>query len=414
MLDKKMVFLISGLYVFSGVGNAGINLMKFGANIVINFDGQLINEPIGCIYVDSVYLARLAPGEIQSGRVIMDTTRFSKRLAGKQRFRVGIFIEGFSGNEIIRKIQAGNFSYGGEGYNYTGETFIETALQDFVFRRFGELRKIRAKIKADWALWKADLTSVFMLPDEDRVKLCGFRAPQTKGEGTPLPPKGGSRQLPPYFDWTNKDGINWMTAVKDQGVGARTCWAFGTVGQVEALINIATNTPNPNFDLAEQTLVSDCCRYCGNCNGGMHFWALMYIRNHGIPVETIDPYTAMNGPCCKRPSKLWKITSYHCVTWQSADENAIKTALVNHPLSTSVYADTLWYSYTGGVYSYTDSLRIPDHCVVFVGWNDNDEGGTKTWKIKNSWGDDWGENGYMRLIRGQNNRCGWYTFSAEY
>ncbi len=67
-----------------------------------------------------------------------------------------------------------------------------------------------------------------------------------------------------------------MTRVKEQGA-AGTCWAFAAVGQVEAVINITTNIPNFNFDLAEQTLVSDCCLYYGACDGGMHFWALNYM-----------------------------------------------------------------------------------------------------------------------------------------
>ncbi len=411
MAKIKIILLLVFLFTFNGIARAGIGLSKSLTGITITFDSQKLDELIGCIYVDSVYLTRLTPKEIQIGQVVIDTSRFLKRLVGKSQFRIGVFIEGYARDMLVRNIQASNFT-GVNYYSYQGEAIIEDRLQEFVFKRFTELRQIRAKIKEEGALWKADLTSAFMLPDEDRAKLCGFRTPQSKGEYTPQPMDSG-RQFPPYLDWTNKEGVNWMTSVKDQGA-AGTCWAFAAVGQIEALINIVTNTPNPNFDLAEQTVVSDCCRYCGDCAGGMNFWVLMYARNNGIPYETIDPYRGRNGPCCKRPSKLWKIKSYSCVTWREANEINIKNALQNHPLSTAVYVDLGWYSYVGGVYSYTGEPHDPNHAILFVGWNDNDEGGTQTWKIKNSWGEDWGENGYMRLMRGQNNNCGWYTFDADY
>ena len=414
MVKKKIIIVSIFLLAFSGTADAIISVLKVSDGITVTFDAQTLVDPIGCVYIDSLYLTRLTPGEINVGSVIVDTVRFSKKLEGKSAFRVAIFIEGYEGNELTRQVYAGEFN---NTLNFLGEAIIDTKLQNFVFKRFTELQQIRAKIKEEGALWKADLTSVFMLPDEDRVKLCGFRAPQTKGEYIPPQPKDSGRQFPPYLDWTNKDGVNWMTRVKDQGP-AGTCWAFAGVGQAEALINIVTNTPNPNFDLAEQTVVSDCCRYCGDCAGGMHFWVLMYARNNGIPSETFDPYRARNGPCCKRPSKLWKIKSYSCVTWQDTTPAIIKNALQYHPLSTAVFAPTSgswdWRAYTGGVYSYGGPATNPNHCVVFVGWNDNDEGGTQTWKIKNSWGEDWGENGYMRLKRGQNNHCGWYTFDADY
>lgn len=417
MIREKAILLIVVLFVFNKIGNAGVGLTKLPSGVKITFEFQESKDPIGCVYLDTVFLTRLTPREIQSGEVVVDSARFSKRLRGKTQFRVGVFIEGYVGDGLIRKIQAANFS-AVNFYTYQSEAIIEGKLQEFVFRRFNELRNIRANIKKEGALWKADLTTVFMMPDEERAKLCGFRAPETEGSPIPPQPKDSGRQFPPYFDWTNKDGINWMTRVKEQGA-AGTCWAFAAVGEVEAVVNITTNTPNPNFDLAEQTLVTDCCRYCGDGDGGTNFSALHYIKKHGIPFEQFDPYTATNGPCCKRPAKLWKISSYTRITWHDTSATTIKGALQNHPLSSSVYAPTSgpysWYAYTGGVYSYGGSpATAPNHAIIFVGWNDNDEGGTKTWKIKNSWGDDWGENGYMRLIRGQNNLCGWYTYDVEY
>lgn len=419
-MNKRIIFVLTGLFTFISIANAGINLLTTPTGTEVIFDSQTLKEPIGCIYIDNQYLSRLSADEIQTGKSVIETNKLLEKLHDTNFFQVTIFIEGFSGKVLIRKDLAGFFVHNPSRteniFDYFGEGDIDSKLQKFVTLRFTELRRIRTKIIAEGAQWKANLTSVFMLPDEDREKLCGFRPPSGGMKGTPIQPKGSGLRFPPELDWTNMDGINWMTKVKNQSDPrpAGTCWAFGTVGQIEALINIVEQNPDPYFDLAEQTLVSDCCRYCGDCDGGMNFWALHYIRNNGIPLESVDPYTAKNYPCDKRPSKVRKIQSYSKVTWKDNNENVIKNALQHHPLSTAVYVDDGWYSYTGDVYSYTGSAAGPNHCVVFVGWNDNDEGGTQTWKIKNSWGEDWGDNGYMRLIRGQPNRCGWFSYDAEY
>ncbi|MCX7995530.1 MAG: C1 family peptidase [candidate division WOR-3 bacterium] len=419
MARNKSILLAMILFTFSSIAYARIGLTKLPERIKITFDSHELSEPIGCVYIDNTFLIRLTPQQIHRGETDIDTGRFSKRLGGRVTFRIAVFIEGYAGDMLIRWTQAGNFA-GVNFYTYQGAGIIEDKLQEFVFRKFKELREIRANIKREGALWKADLTTAFMLPNEELQGLYGFNPPRYRVEGLSIPPKNIRTEFPPQHDWTNKDGINWMTAVKEQSIPGKpcgSCWAFGAVGQVEAVINITTNTPNLNFDLAEQTLVSDCCRYCGDCSGGMHFWALLYMRNDGIPLEQVDPYIIENGPCDKRPSKLFKIKSYRCVTWKNYnDESAIKEALQNHPLSTSLHANYQEFrAYAGGVFNTPDTAPRwhIDHCVVFVGWNDNDEGGTKTWKIKNSWGDDWGENGYMRIIRDLDS-LGAYTFDVEY
>ncbi|MCK4352278.1 carboxypeptidase regulatory-like domain-containing protein [candidate division WOR-3 bacterium] len=339
-----------------------------------------------------------------------------KRLkALRGEFEISIFIEGISAKDTIRVSQANKFVYNTSQaediFNYIGEANIDENLRDFVFKRFNELRKIRENILATGAQWAAGLNPIFMLSDKDRQKLLGLLPPSDVSPQELKYPKTG-KLFPSSLDWRDKDGQNWMTEVKSQG-GCGSCWAFAAVGHIEALINVAENDTSIDLDLAEQTLVTDCCTWCGSCNGGWHDAGLHYTRDTGIPLESCDPYTASNGPCDRCldwQSQARKITSYNQVTGGWYNENDIKNALINHPLSTTVWVDNGWWSYSGGIYSYTPSPdEILNHAIVFVGWNDD----STYWIIKNSWGKWWGENGYMRIEKGKCN-LGYYTYNAEY
>ncbi|UCH51196.1 MAG: DUF333 domain-containing protein, partial [Chloroflexota bacterium] len=109
---------------------------------------------------------------------------------------------------------------------------------------------------------------------------------------------GTTASLPDHFDWRDKDGWDWMTPVRNQGL-CGSCWAFSAVGVVEPQYNIRYGNPNLDLDLSEQYLVSDCF-VLGNCDGGWHYYALLFIRYEGIPDENCFPYVAIDRPCSDR------------------------------------------------------------------------------------------------------------------
>jgi cathepsin F len=202
------------------------------------------------------------------------------------------------------------------------------------------------------------------------------------------PPKQSS------FDWNSKGAV---TAVYNQGQ-CGSCWAFSATETIESYWFLAGNSLT---QLAMQQIV-DCDTTDQGCNGGWTYDAYQYVMSAG-GIEPLSDYayTAETGTCAFNAGEVAaKISNWAYVT-QSKDEGAMLTWVQNSgPASICVDASS-WSSYTGGVMSScTDSL---DHCVQLTGFGSYS--GEDAWNVRNSWGTDWGEAGYIYLLRGQDT-CG--------
>lgn len=200
------------------------------------------------------------------------------------------------------------------------------------------------------------------------------------------------------------DSVDWVaqgkvTPVKNQAQ-CGSCWAFSTTGCVESRTAIATGQL---VSLSEQELV-DCSQSDGNqgCNGGLMDDGFKYVmQNHGLCSEADYPYVAKTQRLnCrsgknKCQSRNDPINSYQDVT--SDDEDQLKAAVSEGPVSIAIEADQESFQlYKGGVFSGRCGKRL-DHGVLVVGYGTDN--GEDFWKVKNSWGDKWGEEGYIRLCR---------------
>ncbi len=216
-----------------------------------------------------------------------------------------------------------------------------------------------------------------------------------------------SGPLPDHFDWRNVDGKNWMSPVKAQG-SCGSCWAFAAVGSLEGTYNIEYGDSNINPDLSEQNLVSSCCS-AGDCEGGWHNSAFMYIKGNGIVDESCFPYQSSNcisgrtclcrcengicsKPCycelCSNPYMKIKLNDFYHI----AGIDNIKRALVCHgPLAVAL-SMRVWNS---GSYSCVPARA--DHAVVIVGYDD----GGGYWIIRNSWGSNWNGDGHFKVKYGE-------------
>ena len=136
----------------------------------------------------------------------------------------------------------------------------------------------------------------------------------------------------------------------------------------------------------------DCSGKYGNegCNGGFNYQGLNYVKANGITTESAYPYTAKT-QTCKTTGGSFKISG---VTTIKGCTN-LQTAIQSHPVGVSADA-TNWSRYSSGIFS--NCGRNLNHDILLVGYT------STYWKIKNSWGTSWGEQGFIRLAPG--NTCG--------
>lgn len=165
-----------------------------------------------------------------------------------------------------------------------------------------------------------------------------------------------------------------------------------------------------SFDsLAEQQLV-DCAGDYDNhgCNGGLPSHAFEYIAHAGgISTEASYPYYAEDRTCTVDSSTFALGVTGGSVNITEGDEGSLKTSLYEHgPVSIAFEVVGDFRDYSSGVYTSTEcknSTSDVNHAVLAVGYGTLD--GVDYWLVKNSWGADWGDEGFFRIERGVN-MCG--------
>jgi len=216
--------------------------------------------------------------------------------------------------------------------------------------------------------------------------------------------------IPPHYPilWIGeKKGA--VTPIKNQEQ-CGSCWSFSTTGSVEGCNFLATGKL---VSLSEQNLM-DCSTAQGNqgCDGGLMTQAMDYIiSNGGIDTESSYPYTAEDGTCnYNKANSGGDLKKY--VNVNAGDEKDLQAKVALGPTSVAIDASQSSFQfYSTGVYNEPAcSTSQLDHGVLAVGWGV--DSGTDYWIVKNSWGTDWGQNGYIWMSRNLNNQCGIATMAT--
>jgi len=242
-------------------------------------------------------------------------------------------------------------------------------------------------------------------------------APPTERATTVVTPEDLKKLgLPAHFDWRDVDGVNYVDDVISQICGS--CYAAATMSQINCRTRIATNNKvKAQFDYKQ---ILECDRYNQGCAGGYPYLALKYALEFGVsesdeggltpkcqagalphtdngdPVDT-DGYT--------RSEPVVRVTDYDYIGGYYGGVTAggiLEDVFKRGPVSVGIGGSLELLHYQGGVYKPTMTEHLlydfeaVGHAVVVVGWVTSEDGKEVHYIVKNSYGADWGEQGYFR------------------
>lgn len=211
-------------------------------------------------------------------------------------------------------------------------------------------------------------------------------------------------ELPDYVNWISQGGV---TPVKNQGA-CGSCWAFSTTGALEGAKFIKTGEL---VDLSEQNLL-DCDHKDLGCRGGLMDNAFKFDeKTGGLCSEEDYPYEAKQGSVCN-PNNCTDVPGTIVSTFYDVPPGkpkALLAALAMQPISVAIQANQFVFQfYKGGVLDDDSCGKAGqlDHGVLAVGYGSDIETNEPYFIVKNSWGDSWGEGGYVRFSRKSKNDYG--------
>lgn len=216
--------------------------------------------------------------------------------------------------------------------------------------------------------------------------------------------------LPTELDWTNVNGTSFVNApINQQSCGS--CYAVSSSDVLASRLKISRAASAPARISPQQMLCQD--RLTQGCNGGFPVLIWLYGQAESFTSETEAPYlgrsdldTCSSVADSNAAVRVGTIRGGYIGGYYGAcSEIAMIKELQNGPIVVAFTASGDFFHYRGGVYKGTKTKVVmknrwepTNHAVVAVGYGT--ENGVKYWKVKNSWGTDWGEGGFFRIERG--------------
>jgi len=210
------------------------------------------------------------------------------------------------------------------------------------------------------------------------------------------------------FDWRNKDGTNFLEQVVTQG-DCGSCYTISTLHMLTARNKIRANSiSEPSFSVSFPLY---CSEYNQGCDGGYGFLQSKWNEDVGLVPASCAPFSTGGGSCkvtanCDLGSKRYRAHNHHYIGgyYGGSDPETIRQELVEKgPLVLSFEPKEDFMYYKQGVYKSSpqkihQEWQQVDHAVLLIGYGS--EKSQQYWTLQNSWGSDWGEDGYFRMARG--------------
>jgi C1A family cysteine protease len=297
------------------------------------------------------------------------------------------------------------------------------------------LDQLRAKIAHNGYSFTVKDTWVYNLSPEEKARMFPVRVAPPVERRRLVPHSDpllgtSTRGAVPAFDWRNQAGRSYVGPIRNQG-NLGSCYAFAACAAAETTYNVANGLHGSAcVDFSESYIVwtlASVFPYYNHFGGGggadYEYYELHALTRVGPP----EGLTGIEGICREADfpyvqsepsqttinnSKLFpRVVFSHWDRVYPADvadtTEQIKAAIATYgTVDAAVWVGPAFEAYDSGIY--TDDFTTPDdtpyyytstnHAIALVGWDDNPpEGGGGCWILRNSWGTNWGEGGYMRI-----------------
>lgn len=285
------------------------------------------------------------------------------------------------------------------------------------------------------ASWRAGVNGLADRTPEELQALRGYRRPDEQRSEGVAPSSLGfigasvtvrsvtARDFPAAFTW--KGRLKAMTEIRDQG-SCGSCWAVASTVVMRAHSELyqTDRTFSPQQLLACVPNRRK-CGGAGGCQGATSELAMDYIAKVGLSSEEQVNYLGRDQECppeMRAPADSFRSVLKQAVAfpevevvngggatfgmtgWQKLPPNRLEPLLhavyEKGPVAVSVAATDSWNMYASGIMHGCGPNATINHAVVLVGYGkEAGDDGQGYWEIQNSWGPSWGEHGFVRMLR---------------
>lgn len=269
-------------------------------------------------------------------------------------------------------------------------------------QRLENFRRFRAAVEQHNARsdvsWTAVINRFADFSDAEYRALLGQRRtwrPEVKSGSSFLQtgPRGEARTV----DWSKT--LTSVGKVKEQG-GCGSCWAVAAIGALEMHAEMVLRK---EIGALSSNQVKDCstnvhhCGGSGGCGGSTSELAYDYIVKNGVSLEKDYGGDKNHDEKCRTITPYLKVGGFQPLPTNKL-QPLMDAVTTKGPVVVSIDAGG-WNSYGGGIFDTCGRDSVVNHAVVLIGYGHSTEHNKDYWYIRNSWGDAWGEGGFIRLLR---------------